>query len=541
VAFQASGYQTCYIGKYMNFYKQIMKPYVPPGWTRFVHETMLGSSDTAPSTGVETEPLDSFLLYHYGEHALRFIEENAASPFLLMLNPTEPHFPATPAPGDEQLFSDFVYRERAYFESDLSDKPSIIQERASDYITSLPGITSIADEDEFHRNMLRSSVAVDRVVGDLVNKITQLGLLQRTVFIFLSDNGFMWGEHKMFAKGLPYEESIRVPLVIVVPGLQSHEDDHLVIANLDLPATLFDLAQIPAPSDGSSLLPLLQNAELDWRAEVPIEFFNDVYVWAGLRTDDWKYVEWGNGELELYDLVDDPYEQSSLHENPAYADVLENLKSRRAHYERGLTFREPLYHAIPPARAGEPYRYALRSWGGQLPYSFRLVWGELPSGLVLEAQAGVLSGVPRKAGTNPENAFGILVTDSSITRYAGRPQTHEKELRLWVRTGGDTDGDGFVNGEDNCLFVPNPDQLDTDGDWFGDACECGDFNGDGRVNTTDARLIQRCTIGEIPCSGLCDATGDGICNTADARLIQRYAVRQLAKENLSCAERRSGP
>ncbi len=82
---------------------------------------------------------------------------------------------------------------------------------------------------------------------------------------------------------------------------------------------------------------------------------------------------------------------------------------------------------------------------------------------------------------------------------------------------------------------------DSDGDGIPDHQECGDISGDGFVNTVDARLIQRCAVGEdLPgiCENpLCDATGEGDCNTIDARLVQRLAVGDLAKKDLQCAER----
>lgn len=111
---------------------------------------------------------------------------------------------------------------------------------------------------------------------------------------------------------------------------------------------------------------------------------------------------------------------------------------------------------------------------------------------------------------------------------------------LEVRTAAassDADRDGIPDETDNCVEAANPDQADADTDGIGDACECGDASGDGRVTSTDARLIQRCAAGEIPCAALCDASGDDACDTTDARLVQRLAVGQLTKNDLSCAER----
>jgi hypothetical protein len=102
--------------------------------------------------------------------------------------------------------------------------------------------------------------------------------------------------------------------------------------------------------------------------------------------------------------------------------------------------------------------------------------------------------------------------------------------------GDDTDLDTVPDATDNCIHTPNTNQLDADGDGRGNLCECGDFTGDGRVNTTDARLIQRCAVGEFACADLADVTCDGRVNTTDARIIQRFAVGQFGKEALTCAE-----
>jgi hypothetical protein len=103
----------------------------------------------------------------------------------------------------------------------------------------------------------------------------------------------------------------------------------------------------------------------------------------------------------------------------------------------------------------------------------------------------------------------------------------------------DLDSDGVPENLDNCQLVANPDQSDADQDGVGDACECGDVSGDGLVNSTDARLIQRCTGGDFECPALCDVTGEGICDLDDAQIVQGYVVGKLPKLELRCAQRPS--
>ena len=172
-------------------------------------------------------------------------------PMLLIVQPL-------PAPGDETLFSDYEYRNRAYGEADLSDKPTRIQQ-------TLPLDTRQLQT--FQRNQLRALQAVDRAVGAIVDKLEAKNKLAQTVLIFTSDNGYLWGEHGLQGKGEPYEESIRVPLVIVLPGIAPRTDDHLVAMNLDVPQTIFDLAGISKDTDGVSLVPLLQGDNSLWRTE----------------------------------------------------------------------------------------------------------------------------------------------------------------------------------------------------------------------------------------------------------------------------------
>lgn len=101
---------------------------------------------------------------------------------------------------------------------------------------------------------------------------------------------------------------------------------------------------------------------------------------------------------------------------------------------------------------------------------------------------------------------------------------------------GDTDNDQQCDDVDNCIHTPNANQNDSNGNGRGDACECGDFDGNGEVNTTDARLVQRCSVGEFACVALADVDCNGDINTTDARLIQRFSVGEFDETALSCAE-----
>jgi arylsulfatase A-like enzyme len=441
VAFQAAGYKTGLFGKYLNEYDK-KAPYIPPGWTRFVgwsnqkfwydYKLAQGSSTpTASSQGTIstfTKSDDKYLIYNQRDHALSFINDYGDQPFFLYFAPEAPHEPATAAPGDEKLFSSFVYRDRGYNEADLSDKPAIVRDRASRFKEYI--------EDSVHRSQLRSLQAVDRSVEAIVEAVRAKGALDRTVFVFASDNGVLWGEHGLKDKYLPYEEVVRVPLAISVPSVAPRTESNLIAVNLDLPATLYALAGLTKPTQGESLVPLLQGQSVPWRSGLYLEGYRypapDHRSWATIRMDSWKYTEWGTGERELYNLQNDPYELQSLH-----LSDLDEHKSVRDRMQRRLSSMKGTSitsDSVPGGRVGVAYNFQMGAWGGRTPYTWSISAGQLPAGLAL-SRDGIISGTPTVAGTR---GFSLKVTDSSQTAYAGGPQSFSQSYAITIRGRNDT-------------------------------------------------------------------------------------------------------
>jgi N-acetylglucosamine-6-sulfatase len=175
------------------------------------------------------------------------------------------------------------------------------------------------------------------MVGSIVAALGETGQLDNTYVIYTSDNGFHMGEHRLIAgKDTPYEEDIRVPMVMRGPGVPVGGRIEALVVNIDLAPTFADIAGVEAPDfvDGRSFLPLLQDPAQPWRDSFLIERrkleeqlvrqskfsgltpeeLDQAAVFNGIRTRDLVYVEYGSGERELYDLAQDPHQLANLAE-----------------------------------------------------------------------------------------------------------------------------------------------------------------------------------------------------------------------------------
>jgi arylsulfatase A-like enzyme len=134
---------------------------------------------------------------------------------------------------------------------------------------------------------------------------------------------------------MPYEESIRVPLVVVVPTVEPCEEWNLVAVDLDVPATILELAGIDRPSDGKSLRNLLSNPANGARDSILFESWGyrsgAFGVWASLRTKTFKFTEYPTGELELYEIKNDPFELEGSSKIPSSSRSLMTIKQYSTH------------------------------------------------------------------------------------------------------------------------------------------------------------------------------------------------------------------
>ena len=362
---QAAGYHTLLAGKYLNGYPNKNDPlYIPPGWNEWYvsvkgnayseYNYTLNENGKEVAYGAKPEDYGTDV---YVSKTLDFIQHRAqdGAPFFVYLAPYAPHAPYTPAPRHANLFADLkAPRTPNYNETEVSGKPG--------YISNRPLLTQkqINMIDEAYRKRLQSLQAVDEGIGKIIDMLQANGQLDNTYIFFTSDNGYHLGNHRqVLGKIAPYEEELRVSMRVRGPGVPAGKTlDHLV-GNIDLAPTWAELAGAKAADfcDGRSIVALLRDnppALNQWRQAFSLEWgpdpLNDLSAtptpapetdpglleppdqdeadatalpaaqkanlaipyFRGVRLQTLSYVEYRTGEIELYDIKNDPYELTNL-------------------------------------------------------------------------------------------------------------------------------------------------------------------------------------------------------------------------------------
>jgi arylsulfatase A-like enzyme len=340
-----AGYQTGLVGKYLNLYTPADIPHVPAGWDDWKAQALPGNgegsqgyydywvSDNGTAVHYGSDAAD-YSTDVFGTYATDFINSTPPDkPLFLYFAPHAPHYPSTPPPRYQNACPGLQpLRPPSYNEQDISDKPA--------YIRALPLMDQkLRDkEDLVHLNHCRSLLGVDDVVGNILTALQDSGRLSNTLILYASDNGIQFGEHRLIGKKVPYEESIRVPIVIrydPITNSAPRSDDRFAL-NVDFAQTFADAAGVAAPgAKGRSLLPLLPGDPIPWRRDFLIEHWekagseNDyVPPYCAVRNADYIYVEYNTGEEEVYDLQNDPYELQNVASDGAYAAIKRKMHKR---------------------------------------------------------------------------------------------------------------------------------------------------------------------------------------------------------------------
>jgi arylsulfatase A-like enzyme len=349
---QSAGYRTMHVGRYLNGYEMVHG--IPPGWSDWhanPHSAAFNySSWRVNENGVlrsypRPERPDEYLTDFHTRRAVELIDQAAPSPdpFFLSLWYVAPHrggprdiddplSPGTPspAPRHRDAFAGYAMPRAPNFnERNMYDKPQVVADRPRFTPERIAGI------EENWRQELESLLAVDEGVGQIVEALRRSGELENTLIVYLSDNGFMHGEHRALAeKVLPYEPSVRIPLLLRGPGVPRGRSDGRLAANVDVPSTILDAADVPPNRllDGRSLLQLLADPGAEPGRDILIENgngANGVPTYRGIRTYRFLYVEHRTtGEYELYDLVEDPFQLESVDGQERYRKVQRDLALR---------------------------------------------------------------------------------------------------------------------------------------------------------------------------------------------------------------------
>jgi N-acetylglucosamine-6-sulfatase len=376
---QAAGYRTMLAGKYLNGYPLKNDPlHIPAGWTEWYSpvkgdpygEFNYSLNENGKQVAYGHQPEDYGTDVYVGK-TLDFIKRsgNSTQPFFIYLAPYAPHAPYTPAPRHADLFPDAkAPRTPNFDEADVGDKPGYIRDRA------LLTQKQTDQIDAAYRKRLQSLQAVDEGIRSIVDTLQTQGKLENTYIFFTSDNGYHLGNHRMvLGKIAPYEEELHLRLMVRGPGVPAGKSIDYLTGNVDLAPTWAALAGAAAPNfvDGRSLVPLLGDhppAAEKWRREFPLEYGPDpmpgpgptetpgtqadqtleppdqdqadatvaplakqkslaIPAFRGLRLPTLSYVEYRTGEVELYDLKNDPYELNNL-AGTADPKYLRQLSSR---------------------------------------------------------------------------------------------------------------------------------------------------------------------------------------------------------------------
>lgn len=280
--------------------------------------------------GEDSEQTDGMV----ATEAIRMMEENVDQPFFIAAGFFRPHVPSV---ATRPYFERYDFDDIQLPPVPPENRPAV-PAAATDYFAPHYGLESDKLR-TFTRAYLATISFMDAQVGRLLDALDRLDIADKTIVVFLSDHGWLLGEHGgQWQKRSLFEESARVPLVIYDPDANGNGTACLrTVELIDLFPTLAELCDLPLPDglEGASLAPLLNDPTHAWSKPAITEVvrrkdrsIKDGINGRSVRTERYRYTEWDFGEkgIELYDHQSDPNEWYNLAANPEYVATIQRLK-----------------------------------------------------------------------------------------------------------------------------------------------------------------------------------------------------------------------
>ncbi len=340
---QENGYETAMVGK-IHMAQFNGEKHIRPGfdyWLSFKGQGEYFNPELNENGRVFREK--GYMTDILTDYAIDWLENkrDPEKPFSMCLWHKAVHEPYSPPDRHKGVFSNEILPEPPYGTAaeSFKNKPEWQRVKAYDYrwkeykpVDELP-VKAWDPKNPRYTSLLECLLAVNESTGRMLKYLGEKGLLDNTVIIYSSDNGYFMGEHTYWDKRIAYEPSMKIPMIIryperIIPGTIIEE----LCMNIDIAPTILELAGIDIPEQvqGRSLLPLFkEHGNPDWRDAVMFEYYvDDAYPYAGpdliaIRTDSFKLVD-SNLEHdidELYDMINDPGEMSNLINDPNYEHI----------------------------------------------------------------------------------------------------------------------------------------------------------------------------------------------------------------------------
>lgn len=341
---QKAGYATAFIGKW-HMGGESDAP--QPGWDHWV--SFRGQGEYLPPTPDYTLNVDGKRVKQKGyittdltDYAIDWLKQQkpAEKPFCLYLSHKAVHANFTPEPKYEGSFKDLAFTRPATEASTPGDllKPRWLRDQRNSWHGVDFPYHSELDIEGYYKRYCETLRSVDDSIGRVLQQLKDMGIHDETLVIYMSDNGFMFGEHGLIDKRVAYETSMRVPMVVQCPALiKAGTVVDEMIANIDVAPTILEAMGLkrPAHMDGRSFLPLAEGKSIPWRDQ-----FLYVYYWEknfpqtpttfAIRSDRYKYITyyglWDSDEF--YDMREDPDESRNLLYDPAHKKQAKEMENQ---------------------------------------------------------------------------------------------------------------------------------------------------------------------------------------------------------------------